>query len=907
MLRRVLNRVETAVLHHPRALLGVAFVLVAVSLWLGLGIELRTARADLVPEGDKAQARWESLKSEYGGLEPLILVLEAETEELTVGALEEAAERVAAALADRPAVADVFYRVDLGWLEANALRLAPPADLERGLEGVEELFAGRGGVFAIGGFADLNHLLAARIERGLEQGSMLPAADAPAEAERLVELIESEIAFLEDPAGFADRFTAQPLRLLAGSRLAALTDRGYLATRDQHALFLLVTGAAGGLEGRRELVSEVRAATEAVLAAGRGVRYGLTGPPAMEVEEMASIGRDGRRTSIFAIAGVFVLSLLAFERRRHALLGLLTLAIGTVWALGAVRLELGYLNMITTALVPILVGMGVGYAVHILSQYELERRVHEREEAVRVTYRTTSAAVTVSALTTAAAFFCFLFMRFKGFAELGLVTGVGVVLCLVATLTVLPALLMLRGAEAKALGLRPEERAVVDRFWNRATARRVCRFPRLVVALAAIATVVSAVAATRVRIDSSLLELLPAGAESLRYLDLLHEESELSNDLNIVVAGDLDELRRFATAAAERPSVERFESILDFLPESAESREESDRALERARALFDRVEVGREGSSPAAWSASLARLEGALAEAADSAFVAGLGELSGTLERARGAAERAVGLTATRLGGGAAASHGDAERRLLGELAGLVGQLKESAAAPAPTLDTLPSALRDRFVTERGRYLGYLHPAGEIYDPDFLARFNADALMISETAIGFPVLFEDHSRAITGGFETAFAIGGGLIFILLLIDLRHAGRTLLALAPVVLGTLWMLGLMRALDLDFNLANLVAVPIVLGVGIDGGVHVVHRFRLEGAGGLETVVAHTGRAVLIASLTTMVGFGSLALASHRGMASLGMLLLAGVATSLLATLVFLPNLLLVLGLARDPQEV
>lgn len=904
MLRRVLNRVETAVLHHPRALLGVALVLVAVSLWLGLGIELRTARADLVPEGDKAQARWESLKSEYGGLEPLILVLETETEGLAVGALEDAAERVAAALADRPAVADVFYRVDLGWLEANALRLAPPADLERGLEGVEELFAGRGEALTIGGFADLNDLLAARIERGLEQGSMLPADDAPAEAERLVELIESEIAFLEDPAGFADRFTAQPLRLLAGSRLAALTDRGYLATRDQRALFLLVAGAADGLEGRRELVSEVRAATEAVLATSPGVRHGLTGPPAMEVEEMASIGRDGRRTSIFAIAGVFVLSLLAFERRRHALLGLLTLAIGTVWALGAVRLELGYLNMITTALVPILVGMGVGYAVHILSQYELERRVHEREEAVRVTYRTTSAAVTVSALTTAAAFFCFLFMRFKGFAELGLVTGVGVVLCLVATLTVLPALLMLRGAEAKALGLRPEERAVVDRFWNRATARRVCRFPRLVVTLAAIATVVSALAATRVRIDSSLLELLPAGAESLRYLDLLHDESDLSNDLNIVVAGDLDELRRFATAAAERPSVERFESILDFLPESPEA---SDRALERAQSLFDRVEVGREGSTPAAWSASLARLEGALAEAADSAFVAGLGELSAALERARGAAERAVGLTATRLGSGASAVHGDAERRLLAELAGLVGRLKESAAAPAPTLDTLPSALRDRFVTERGRYLGYLHPAGEIYDPDFLARFNTDALAISEEAIGFPVLFEDHSRAITGGFEMAFAIGGGLIFVLLLIDLRHVGRTLLALAPVVLGTLWMLGLMRALGLDFNLANLVAVPIVLGVGIDGGVHVIHRFRLEGAGGLETVVAHTGRAVLIASLTTMVGFGSLALASHRGMASLGTLLLAGVATSLLATLVFLPNLLLVLGLARDPHEV
>ncbi len=401
------------------------------------------------------------------------------------------------------------------------------------------------------------------------------------------------------------------------------------------------------------------------------------------------------------------------------------------------------------------------------------------------------------------------------------------------------------------------------------------------------------------RLESSLLELLPAGAEPLRYLELLHDESELSNDLNIVIAADLDELRRCAEEAAERASVERFESILDFLPAAPLA---SERLLARADALLDRVRVDREGSAPAAWRASLARLEAALAEAADAAFVAGLGELSGVLERARGEAERAAGL--------AAADRGEtrlaAERRLLAELAGLLDRLRASATAPPPTLETLPTALRDRFVTARGNYLGYLHPAGEIYEPEFLAAFNADSLAISAGATGFPMLFEHHAEVITDGFETAFAIGGGLIFVLLLIDFRRTGHTLLAMTPVLLGTLWMLGLMRVMGLDFNFANLVAVPIVLGVGIDGGVHVVHRFRLEGPAGLETVVAHTGRAVLIASLTTMVGFGSLALASHRGMASLGLLLLTGVGTSLLATLVFLPNLLLALGLARDPQE-
>lgn len=894
MLRHFLDHAERIVLHRPRTVLVVALALVAVSGWLGSGIELRTARADLVPEGDPSQARWVDLRREFDGAEPLIVVLEAGPAEVSLERLEAAASAVGEALESEPLADGIFYRIDLDWLERNLLWLAPPADLERGLDRVAELLADEAGSIEIGGFAALNGLVAGRIESSLAAGSVLPSDDTTAEAESLVLLLEAQNDFLADPEGFLGRLGDRPLQLLAGDELGALTSAGYLATRDQGALFLLVSSEGGDLDDRRRLVTAVRESIERTLTTHPGLRYGLTGPPAMEVEEMNSIGRDGWRTSMFAIAGVLILSLLAFQRRRHALMGLGTLAIGTVWSLGAVQIELGYLNMITTSLIPILVGMGVGYAVHLLSQYEIERQDRDRESAVRITYRTTTAAVTVSALTTAAAFFCFLFMRFRGFSELGLVTGVGVVLCLVASLSVLPALLMLRGVGGAALGHGRKEHAVVDRVWNRVTAVRVCRFPRAVVAVAAVATVASALAATGVKLDSSILELLPAGAESLRYLERMNQDSALSNDLNIVVADDLEELEVLEGQAMELGSIERFESILSFLPAEPEA---SGRALRRAETVLAAASIDRGGSSPAAWRSSLGRLEAALAEAADAAFVTGLGELSGVLERARQQAEQAVGRAADE-----DPRRAEVESELLERLSGLVDTLRAGASAPAPTLDILPAAITERFVTNRGRYLGYLHPAGDIYDPEFLASFNAESLAVSDSAIGFPVLFGEHSLIITDGFEVAFAIGGGVIFVLLLIGFRHPVYTLLALAPVVLGTVWMLGLMRLLDLDFNFANLIAVPIVLGVGIDGGVHVVQRFRLEGATGLITVVAHTGRAVLIASLTTMVGFGSLALATHRGMASLGMLLLVGVGTSLVATLVFLPNLLLALGLAR-----
>ena len=166
-------------------------------------------------------------------------------------------------------------------------------------------------------------------------------------------------------------------------------------------LLLLATlagDANAGLERQQRVVDVVRALAAEIVDRHAGIQIGLTGTPAMDVEEMATISRDGRRTSVIALTGVFLLSLLAFHSRFHALLGLVTLAVGVVLAIGAVRLEVGYLNMITTALIPILVGMGIDYAVHPISQYEIERRLLERGAAVRATLRKTSRPVVVSAL-----------------------------------------------------------------------------------------------------------------------------------------------------------------------------------------------------------------------------------------------------------------------------------------------------------------------------------------------------------------------------------------------------------------------------------------------------------------------------------------------------------------------------
>ena len=196
--------------------------------------------------------------------------------------------------------------------------------------------------------------------------------------------------------------------------------------------------------------------------------------------------------------------------------------------------------------------------------------------------------------------------------------------------------------------------------------------------------------------------------------------------------------------------------------------------------------------------------------------------------------------------------------------------------------------------------MGFLYPASSVFDSAELATYVAASKRVAVDVTGFPLVFHKMAGRITQGFYRAVAAGAILVLLILLIDYRNPRDAMLAIVPLAMGVVWMMGAMRILGISFNFANLVAVPLIIGVGIDNGVHVIHRVRLEGRSGMTAVLRHTGRAIFIASLTTMIGFGSLSLASHRGMASLGVVLFLGVGACLITSTIVLPNLLVVLGL-------
>jgi hypothetical protein len=407
-------------------------------------------------------------------------------------------------------------------------------------------------------------------------------------------------------------------------------------------------------------------------------------------------------------------------------------------------------------------------------------------------------------------------------------------------------------------------------------------------------------AALGVRFDTNILDLLPAGADSLRVQRRMLEETDFSARVVLALAADRAALEAMRERAAREPAIARLESALQFVPADPEHATEALAALSRA---LDRVRLP-ERARPldrAELAASFADLEAALAAAVEASFAGGAVEIAVPLEKARASAARGVALARE-------AGAADEERwtRLADDLLAAAGRALEGArraasAVPA-TLESLPPALAARFVTPSGKLVAYIHPAGDIFDPVFLDAFVAAVERVHPEATGFPVVFRGVSSRITDGFLTALLAGTALVALILWLDYRRPGPVLLAFLPLGIGMIWMLGGMRLLGVSYNFANLVAIPLIVGIGVDNGVHMVHRLRVEGEAGMNTVLRHTCRAILIAGLTTMLGFGSLSLASHRGLASLGIVLLLGVGSCVIAAVVVLPNLLVAAGRYR-----
>ncbi|MGH7378515.1 MAG: MMPL family transporter, partial [Candidatus Methylomirabilales bacterium] len=348
---------------------------------------------------------------------------------------------------------------------------------------------------------------------------------------------------------------------------------------------------------------------------------------------------------------------------------------------------------------------------------------------------------------------------------------------------------------------------------------------------------------------------------------------------------EADARARGEEVIARRDSI--IEVLADELPEARAG------PLKRLSGLLEPVVLDPSRLAPvdrAALRASIEELQAVFERALDGAATAGgLEQTSRLLDQVVSILEAAAKTVESAPAGW--------ERELetaLGKVWGWARDRKDEvlqglALGPAQEQD-LPAEVLGKLKGARsGRYVLYLHPKEDLRDRAAVERFVAAARRVHPEATGYPIVFFASTSLIHRGFSTAVAAAAAVIFITLFLDFRRITLVLLATLPKGLGIVWMLGIMRLLGLNYNLANQIVIPLLIGVGLAFGIHIIHRFFMARPGerDITDVLEHTGGAIVLSGLTTMIGFGSLALASHRGLASMGTVLFFGVGAALVTS--------------------
>ena len=618
------------------------------------------------------------------------------------------------------------------------------------------------------------------------------------------------------------------------------------------------------------------------------VSAGITGQRAINVAELRATIRDTRIAGIIALFGIALIFILGFRNVRHALLAVTALCVGLAWSAGALTLAIGHLTVLSVAFISILLGLGIDFGIHLVARYEesLQSGLSIQDGVFSAIKKSTPGNL-AGAITTSFAFFGLTFSDFLGLAELGAIAGMGVLLCLVAQLTVLPSLLILLGRRPAQSPSSVSSNSTHINFsyfpWMR---------PHLLVSMGTVVAVIGYLGLFQVEFDGNLLNLQ---ADGVKAVDL---EKQLIGDRSgafaIAISSTLEETRHLSNKFKNLPEVSQVESIIRFFPEDIPAR------IAQAKALAPLIpKLAPKPATAIDLSAirkSINKLRFKLRPEREHRWDTQKRPHSEQLQLARNKLQRVYDQIQATVHPDAIEALRHYQGEVINAFYSELHQLSIAAHTPkALRLSDIPSVITSRLIGKDGRYLIRIHPSENVWQDAFRTQFVHALRSIDPDVTGIPIQSFEAGKLMVNGYIQGGFYALAMVLLILMLDLRSITSMISALTPLLVGSGWLLGVMWLAGLSFNLANLIILPLMIGIGIDIGVHLQHRHMADGVTGGPLMTGSTGRAVWVSSLTTMVGFGSLAVAQHQGIHSLGVLLTIGVGANLLAaTFVLAPGL-------------
>lgn len=871
---------------------------IAAVVYTALQLDFQTRQLDLISSHNPLVQLSKRVKP-FEGKDAFTVIIEAPTPLRAIAFLQELTRRLQA---DSKHFQDVLYRIDPALIQPWALLYLEEKDLQRLQERLAEypaLLQGLAQQPDLLTFLQLvNKEMATRMVgelfTGFLQDTRMPGEtkSAPMDIGFLIQTLADIQSSLRGPVVYHSPWAQF---FSAGGLEREL--EGYFWAAEKRYLLLLVTPVKdkqtfnrtrAALERLRTVIQEARAAFPEV-------QVGVTGQEALRTDEMTIALQDMSWATWISMAGVWLLIFLFFRSGGRTFIRIIALLVGMCWTFGWATLFIGHLNILSVVFAPMLIGIGDDYIAHWFARLEEEEQqpgISPREAILRVGAGAGPGILTAGA-SAALSFLPFVLTGFKGLVELGLITGVGILLNVAADLIVLPLLSLY---SRKPTRLSPPSEAP-----ETANLLRFSRRQAFWVLLgAAVLSVYGGWYGLRVGFDLNPLHLQAAGSESVEWEERLRQHANRSVIHASTLALSADEVFRKTAAFQALPSVWKVQSVFSLLPEQQEDK------LPRLHAMladFPTVRPLAEPGHPPDLNA-FRDILGRIRFKMDDAQAEQWGARRPVIEQLASVRELTGDILTILQQDPARSTPALAayQQRFHQDLRETLELMAQGRQASLMRLDDLPAMLRERFFLNN-QYMIRIYPRYDIWEWEPRDRFVSDLRSVDAQVVGDVITLHDFTDAFQQASIEAAIYALLAIFLLLILTFRDWRLSLLALVPLLVGTLLTFGVMGLAEIRFNPANMVFLPIIVGVGVEYGIVLLHRWQ-EGRMLPGHLPLSTGKGVILAALTTTIGFGSLIICRHQGIFSLGFLSFVGSLFVLAAAVLLIPAILA--GMQPPPYE-
>ncbi len=887
-------------LYCPVQILIFVIALSGVSIYIAChSLHFKTSRLDLINQKSDFNRLWIDYIEDFGDRDDLVVVVEGQSSSQITPVLDE----LSVEIQKYPNLFDaVLASVDTTPLLRKGLHFV---ENESDLRDIQKFIAANQGILQ----GNWNYLVCDQYLEGISrQLAGMSALPEPAQSQyraRLLEQLSPLIACIADAVSPKPTYNVNPLVPVTSPGIVQreyfIADGGRLGV----VLLKIKESKEGSFTYGTESIGKLREIIDQSRKRHPQTSIGLTGLTVMENDEMRISQTASTEASILSFLGVAFVFIAALGGVRHPMIAVAALTTGIVWTMGYITLVVGHLNILSMSFGVILIGLGIDFGIHYISRYLEERKggIPVRE-AILATVASVGPGIFIGALTTAAAFLAIGLSEFTGIAELGLVSTGGVMLCAASAFIVIPTLLYLTDG-------RNPSRALPEPVHIHTVVAFIFHFPKTVLFGTIVLLIWLSSGLSNIWYDHNLLHMQPEGLESVDLEMKLLKKWDKGAWFALSIADSREELLKRKQEFEKDPML-KVDEIVSRFPVTSPAKQSIINAIAQQLANLPERPAGMVNPD----AQKMGQVLGLLRQTLETMPVpvqavrpTGPGDDNTTSQRQLLETIRHLDLAREQI---RLLSNDEWIHRIstfqqmfAGAILNRLYLIRYTASPTPPDLSDLPESLLSRYIGQKsGRYLMRIYSTTEIWTMDHLKEFIAKVKKVDPNATGNPIQTYEASLQMQRSYRQS-AIGAFLaICLLILLDFRSIGYTLLVLIPLAIGSFMALGIMGLLNIPFNPANTIVVPLVLGIGVDDGVHLVHNYRLQR--GQYSMPPSLASSIVMTTLTTIIGFGSLMIASHRGLESLGRVLVIGISACTFASLIVMPAVFTLLSTKNSARS-